>query len=583
MRLRQIFTVTMIRGTMIVGAMIAGLTVTPWDFATAQTGARDSNAFNRQLQAQAARQASVRRKPLSRILANTVKTNNTGQTNPGRKPPQSWKPEPWKAVVDGRPKVPPKAEPKRPGTRPTTVTPNDSANPNTRPGRRPPVVVLPLSPPPPPPVIRPPLTAGPSVTSPPLPPARFVPPLQPRQAEPPLPGSPPLVPSQQPVPPVLVTAPEFVPDEVLITVATTALPELEVDLATAFNVTVIERIPLPLIDARLIRLRIPDGRAVATVVSALIGDPRVMFVQPNYIYRLNGELTPTPTPTPAASAATPSLQYALAKLEVTELHRLALGRGTTVAVIDSGVDSTHPDFAGAQIVHFDATGDTTTRTGDLDSHGTGVAGIIAARGIVQGLAPGAAIVSARVFRKGPSGSVATTEAILKGITWSAEKGARVLNMSFAGPHDPLVERHIKVTTARGMVAIAAAGNNGVRAAPAYPAAYDDVVAVTAVDASDRLFVQANRGRYISVAAPGVDVIVPSLGHAHQFQSGTSMAAAHVSAVVALLLEIDPRLSPQDVRQLLMSSSEDLGVSGRDDEFGSGRVNAMRAIRQLRRR
>jgi subtilisin family serine protease len=397
-----------------------------------------------------------------------------------------------------------------------------------------------------------------------------------------VPPPPSILPPQRPAqgsgsPPVVVQQPEYVADEVLITVATAALPQIEADLAQSFNVVILERVPLPLIDARLVRMRIPDGRDVPAVVAAISADPRVGQAQPNFLYRQNGDAAAKAGPVAAAGSLL-GLQYALTKLGTVEAHRFARGQGSRIAVIDSGVDATHPDLATARIEHFDAT-DETMATSDLDSHGTGIAGIIGARGNVIGVAPASELVSARVFRKAPGGpgSIATTVAVLKGMTWSIERNARVLNMSFAGPRDPLLERHVKAAAARGAISVAAAGNNGAAATPAYPAAYEDVIAVTAIDAQDRLYEKANRGSYVAIAAPGVDVIVAAVGHSHQFQSGTSFAAAHVSGIVALLLEVNPELTPDALREILMGASEDLGAPGRDAEFGAGRIDATKAV------
>jgi hypothetical protein len=467
--------------------------------------------------------------------------------------------KPVVVVVEKPPRPPkPRAErPRRPRPPVIVVVPT------------PPVVAHPVLPPA---VRRPPslVSQPPRVATRPLPP----PPLRPLPPQgiplAPPPGPPPVPPvaSGQPAP---VALPEFVPDEVLVTVATAALPQVEADLAQAFGILIVERTPLPLIDARLVRLRIPDGRAVPAVVALIAVDPRVIAAQPNYLYARSQQ----PRPEAASGLAPAGLQYALAKLGAADLHRVTTGRGARVAVIDSGVDASHPDLAAARIAHFDATG---AATATLDGHGTEVAGLIAAQGTVQGLAPGVELFSARVFRTSPWGVTATTETVLRGVTWSAEQGARVLNMSFAGPRDALVERHMRAVLDRGLIPIAAAGNNGARAAPAYPAAYPDVIAVTALDAEDRLYDRANQGNYIMISAPGVDVIVPTAGRSHKFESGTSFAAAHVTGVVALMLEIDAGLTPAQIRDVLMQTADDLGAVGRDPVFGAGRLNPPAALR-----
>ena len=143
-------------------------------------------------------------------------------------------------------------------------------------------------------------------------------------------------------------------------------------------------------------------------------------------------------------------------------------------------------------------------------------------------------------------------------------------MSFAGPKDPLIERGISATAARGIVMIAASGNAGPKSPPLYPAANANVIAVSATDAQDRLFAASNRGGHIAVAAPGVDIFLPAPDEKYQMTSGTSFSAAYVSGLVALMLERNPALKPDEVRAILMRTARDLGSPGRDDQFGAGR-------------
>lgn len=367
---------------------------------------------------------------------------------------------------------------------------------------------------------------------------------------------------------------QFAPDEVLITLPTATPETLEAAVAQTFNLTILERTPLGLIDARLVRLRIPDQRAVPAVIAALQGDARVPEAQPNYFYYSRQQAQPLQPALQPVAATNSGLQYALAKLGVADAQRMTRGRGTRVAVIDSGIERGHPDFAGVTIDEFDAL-DAGGAAQKLDPHGTGVAAIIAARGLVQGVAPDAHLLSARAFAGG--GAPAMTSALLKSLTWAVARGARVINMSFAGPRDSLMERNIAVLPDRRVIVIAAAGNGGANAAASYPAAYPHVLAVTATDANDRLYDKANQGRYVAVAAPGVDVLVPTGRAAHELQSGTSFAAPHVVGIVALMLDVNPDLSPDHVRQLLLAAADDLGVPGRDDLFGAGRVNAAKAV------
>jgi subtilisin family serine protease len=167
--------------------------------------------------------------------------------------------------------------------------------------------------------------------------------------------------------------------------------------------------------------------------------------------------------------------------------------------------------------------------------------------------------------------------IADGLDWAVAHGARVLNMSFAGPHDPLLQQHLAAAHDRRIVLVAAAGNAGPASAPLYPAADANVIAVTATDADDHLFARANRGRYIAVAAPGVDVLEPAPDATVQLISGTSVAAAHVSGVAALIIQRAPGLDPEAVRAILMRSAAALSVPDARDNSGAGLADALRAV------
>jgi subtilisin family serine protease len=150
-------------------------------------------------------------------------------------------------------------------------------------------------------------------------------------------------------------------------------------------------------------------------------------------------------------------------------------------------------------------------------------------------------------------------------------------MSFAGPEDPTLHKILAAAYRRNMILIAAAGNAGPQAAPPYPAADPDVIAVTATDDNDGLYQMANRGSYIAIAAPGVEVLALAPGRAYEITTGTSVAAAHVSGIAALLLERHASLTPADVRRILMGTAKPLGTAGQSAEFGAGLAEAYRAL------
>ncbi|AWN40902.1 S8 family serine peptidase [Methylobacterium durans] len=321
-----------------------------------------------------------------------------------------------------------------------------------------------------------------------------------------------------------------------------------------------------LVPVTLHRARIRGGRSVGSVVAALAQDRQVETAQANHAYSLVG-----------AAPTFASVQYAAAKLRLDEAHRAATGRDVAVAVIDSGVDEAHPALLGAVAERYDALG----KAGPPHPHGTAIAGILGARAQLASAAPEARLLAARAFSaETASGAQGTTLHILRSIDWAARTKARVVNMSFAGPRDEALARFLAAGTRGGTVYVAAAGNAGPDAPPLYPAADPNVIAVTATDAEDRLFPAANRGAHVCVAAPGVEVLVAAPAGAYGFSSGTSMAAAQVSGIVALMLQARPALSPGEVRSALARGARDLGAPGPDPEFGAGFADAENVLRAL---
>jgi subtilisin family serine protease len=167
------------------------------------------------------------------------------------------------------------------------------------------------------------------------------------------------------------------------------------------------------------------------------------------------------------------------------------------------------------------------------------------------------------------------DTILSALDWAAGRDVRIINMSFVGPRNELLETACRNARARNIVLVAAAGNNGPKAPFGYPAAYAGVTAVTATDEQDRLMQQANRGPYVYLSAPGVDMIAP-VGGGSDLVTGTSFAAAIVSGAVANLIRSNPERSADWIEKALADTATDLGSAGRDGDFGYGLLNARAA-------
>ena len=247
----------------------------------------------------------------------------------------------------------------------------------------------------------------------------------------------------------------------------------------------------------------------------------------------------------------------------TDLSGLAL----RIGIIDSSIDRRHNAFANASI--------TTQRFVDNDSppnaHGTAIASIIASNDPqALGLAPSAQIYAAEVFdHNEQQGEFASTVSLIKALSWLMTQDVSVINISLAGPSNRLLETALTRVREKGVLAIAAAGNGGPMAQPMYPAAYPEVVAVTATDDRGRAFRLANRGEYVDIAAPGVNIRHAQAGGGFAASSGTSYAVPFVTVAAARLLQ--STAEPAQMLDALYASARDIGAPGRDQIYGYGQL------------
>ena len=368
--------------------------------------------------------------------------------------------------------------------------------------------------------------------------------------------------------------PEVRPNEVIVTLPAGADGATVLQLSRNLNLEGQTLYTSALLGQRVVRFRIPDQRSIETVLQQIAADTRVLIAQPHYVYVPSVDAKDQGV---AKSPAGPP-QYAPEKLHLTEAHKIAQGKRVKIAVIDSQIDISHPAFAGGITETFDAMGEARS---EPELHGTAIAAIAGGRSGFQGVAPAASVLGIRAFSSGVKGSAQSyTLAILKALDWAVANGARVINMSFAGPEDPLLGKAIAAADALGVVIIAAAGNGGPNAKPAYPAAFPSVIAVTATDSSDEIYKDANRGAYIAVAAPGVDIMAAAPKGAFDISSGTSLAAAHISGIAALLIEKNPKLTSKEVREILSKSAHKLNGKSAE-ELGAGIADAAAAVNAVK--
>ncbi|MFJ1592218.1 type VII secretion-associated serine protease mycosin [Kitasatospora albolonga] len=303
--------------------------------------------------------------------------------------------------------------------------------------------------------------------------------------------------------------------------------------------------------------------------------------------------------TPAAPAHADAIrdqQWALAALHTDRAWQTTKGAGITVAVLDTGVDGSHPDLAGQVLPGKDLVGFGATK-GDPSwaLHGTAMAGIIAGRGNgpgrtegILGIAPEVKILPVRVIleSKDPARAKARKTrgtALAKGIRWAADNGADVINLSLGDDSesahpDPGEDSAIQYALSKGVSVVASAGNGGEKGDRiSYPAAYPGVIAVAAVDEYGTHASFSTRRWYATVSAPGVDIVVANPDGHYYIEWGTSAAAAFVSGAVALVRAAHPGLDPAQIKKLLADTARDAPAEGRDDARGYGIVDPAEAI------
>jgi len=312
---------------------------------------------------------------------------------------------------------------------------------------------------------------------------------------------------------------------------------------------------------------------------------RIKYIEPDVEVHALGKLTSTGKSTYAM--ATQTTPWGISTIYANSAWEITTGSGVKVAVVDTGIDNTHPDLSAN--VKGGVTFVFGTRSyKDDNGHGTHVSGTIGAinNGFgVVGVAPGVSLYGVKVLDRRGSGSASN---VINGINWAANNGMQVITMSL-GTSSDVQAIHDAVDNARnkGIVVVAAAGNDN--GGPIiYPAAYDGVIAVTATDINNKLAGFSNIGPQADFTAPGVNVFSTYKGGAYATISGTSMATPHVTGVVALILatpitstydtNTNGKWDPDEVRQKLIDTATDLLPIGFDTSFGYGLVNASKAVR-----
>ncbi|MEV4707921.1 type VII secretion-associated serine protease mycosin [Actinoplanes sp. NPDC049316] len=284
------------------------------------------------------------------------------------------------------------------------------------------------------------------------------------------------------------------------------------------------------------------------------------------------------TAAPAAADSVRDRQWHLSALKVDEAHTITRGTGVTVGLIDTGVDAKHRDLAGAVLKGKDFVDSGGDGRRDLEGHGTSMAGLIVGRGHdgddgVLGIAPGAKVLPLSITL----GFFGSSDEAAQAVGYAADHGARVINMSISVADDAPLHDAIRAARARDIVVVAGAGNEG-DLGDDFPGKYPEVLTVGAVDRKGRIADFSITGPQVDLTAPGVDIASLDIrGSGYHLASGTSDATAIVSGAAALIRAKYPELSAAEVVHRLTATATDAGKPGRDDTYGYGRLNLLKAL------
>jgi subtilisin family serine protease len=351
--------------------------------------------------------------------------------------------------------------------------------------------------------------------------------------------------------------PNAVAGEALLVLPKGADGAVPTDFALAAGARVTASFFSPVLCATVVRVvGPPDADPAALVARAPDGAATV----PNHLYYgAQAEITPFSPDSTSADDPYRPLQWGFERSGAARAWPISDGRGARVALLDSAPDVDHRDLAGTRVLSLPD-----VETPAPAVHGSLMAGVthaVAGNGFgIAGIAPRAELLAIPVCRPAPrgrSGDECPLFDLLRGVDLAWEQRAQLLNLALVGPSNPLLRRAMDRMDALGIVMVAAAGNEGV-AEPRYPAAYPSVIGVGAIDRSGRAYVRGNRGPSVELLAPGVEILSTVPGGSFAFGDGTSLAAAHVTGVLALAIAATE--DPLAARTALFSAAQARAVS-----------------------
>lgn len=356
--------------------------------------------------------------------------------------------------------------------------------------------------------------------------------------------------------------PDFAPNEIV------ALDLTDDDLATLIGqgFAVLQEAAVPGLDVVSRRLSVPGDLTLAQARDAVRALPSGQEADFNHFYRSESGFDAN-----CRGAECPARQ--MIDWPQASARAGTCGSSITIGMVDTGINDGHETFAGARLELRRLSPD------DFDAsralHGTAVAALLVGDPATRspGLVPGARLVAVDAFYRRGGDERADVFTLLQAIGFLADQGVQVLNLSLAGPDNTVLARVMdQLVTARDIVVVAAVGNAGPRADPEFPAAYEPVIAVTAVDRGGAIYRRAVRGPHVDIAAPGVNVWTAASISGARWKTGTSFAVPFVTAAAAILREARPDLTATEVADALRDAATDLGDPGLDEVFGAGLLN-----------
>ncbi|AUH34017.1 S8 family serine peptidase [Paracoccus tegillarcae] len=324
------------------------------------------------------------------------------------------------------------------------------------------------------------------------------------------------------------------------------------------------------------RLRIPEDSTLdqaREVVRALDSGDEADF---NHFYRSEQAVAPLEAAAPATWSCTEALclKRQLIGWPQDQARTRSCVGDVTIGLIDTGLNEAHEAFGTAQLDVIRLAPDELPQSQAI--HGTAVAALLVGdpAGRSPGLVPGARVIAVDAFHRRQGDERADVFTLIKGLTELAERGADVVNLSLAGPQNSALEEVInQLAGTENIIIVAAVGNAGSQADPLFPAAYDSVIAVTAVDQDLQVYRRAVNGAHVDLAAPGVDVWTAASVSGVRTKTGTSFAVPFVTAAAAMLRGQNPDLTVQQAMAILSDGARDLGEPGHDTVFGNGLISA----------